>query len=179
MKVEASMSITGLGWIAINEFAMISNLPYCLGVKGYREKKTFFRSFASGTFVFDIPEYYYDEFCRIYDSDDFFGSESLPKRIPAEGDFRLQKLLDDVAYVEELKKEWLAASRVVSYTDRSEIYTKYGRFPYKLLHERIFSKIGWLERFFLNLSTISLLKSSLITSLKMLKMISSESSHRL
>lgn len=30
MKVEASMSITGLGWIAINEFAMISDLPIVL-----------------------------------------------------------------------------------------------------------------------------------------------------
>ena len=152
MKVEASMSITGLGWIAINEFAMISDLPYCLGVKNYREKKTFFRSFASGTFVFDIPEYYHDEFCKIYNSDsDVFISEILPKRIPTEEEFRLQKLLDDVAYVEKLKKEWLATSRVISYTNRSEIYTKYGRFPYKLLHERIFSKIGWLERFFLKL----------------------------
>ena len=152
MKVEASMSITGLGWIAINEFAMISNLPYCVGVKEYRAKKTFFRSFASGTFVFDIPEYYHDEFCRIYNSDnDFLVSETLSKRIPTEEEFRLQKLLDDTAYVKELKKDWLVASRVVSYTDRSEIYTKYGRFPYKLLHERIFSKIGWLDRFFLKL----------------------------
>ena len=152
MKVEASMSITGLGWIAINEFAMISNLPYCAGVKDYRAKKTFFRSFASGTFVFDIPEYYHDEFCRIYNSDnDFLISEILPKRIPTEEEFRLQKLLDDVDYVKELKKEWLEASRVVSYTGRSELFTKYGRFPYKLLHERIFSKIGWLERFFLKI----------------------------
>lgn len=154
MKVEVSMSITGLGWIAINEFATISNLPYCVGVKEYRAKKTFFRSFASGTFVFDIPEYYHGEFCRIYNSDnDFLISEILPKRIPTEEEFRLQKLLDDVAYVEKLKKEWLEASRVVSYTNHSEIYTKYGRFPYKLLHERIFSKIGWLERFFLNLGS--------------------------
>ena len=152
MKVEASMTITGLGWIAINEFATVSNLPYCLGVKDYHAKKTFFRSFASGTFVFDIPEYYHDEFCKIYNSDnDVFISEILPKQIPTEEEFRLQKLLDDVAYVEELKKEWLAASKVVSYTNRSEIFTKYGRFPYKLLHERIFSKIGWLERFFLKL----------------------------
>ena len=146
------MSITGLGWIAINEFAVISNLPYCVGVKNYSAKKTFFRSFASGTFVFDIPKYYHDEFCRIYNSDnDFLVSETLPKRIPTEDEFRLQKLLDDDAYVKELKKEWLAASRVVSHTDRSEVFTKYGRFPYKLLHDRIFSKIGWLERFFLNL----------------------------
>lgn len=153
MKVEASMSITGLGWIAINEFAMISNLPYCVGVKDYRAKKTFFRSFASGTFVFDIPEYYHDEFCRIYNSDnDFLVSETLPKRIPTEEEFRLQKLLDDGAYVKELKKEWLETSRVVSYTGSSEIYTKYGRFPYKLLHERIFRKIGWLERFFLKIN---------------------------
>ena len=152
MKVEASMTITGLGWIAINEFATVSNLPYCLGVKDYHAKKTFFRSFASGTFVFDIPEYYHDEFCKIYNSDnDVFISEILPKQIPTEEEFRLQKLLDDVAYVEELKKEWLAASKVVSYTNRSEIFTKYGKFPYKLLHERIFSKIGWLERFFLKL----------------------------
>lgn len=152
MKVEVSMTVTGLGWIAINEFATVSNLPYCLGVKDYHAKKTFFRSFASGTFVFDIPEYYHDEFCKIYNSDnDVFISEILPKQIPTEEEFRLQKLLDDVAYVEELKKEWLAASKVVSYTNRSEIFTKYGRFPYKLLHERIFSKIGWLERFFLKL----------------------------
>ena len=152
MKVEASMTITGLGWIAINEFATVSNLPYCLGVKDYHAKKTFFRSFASGTFVFDIPEYYHDEFCKIYNSDnDVFISEILPKRIPTEEEFRLQKLLDDVAYVEELKKEWLAASKVVSYTNRSEIFTKYGRFPYKLLHKKIFSKIGWIERFFLKI----------------------------
>ncbi len=152
MKVEASMSIIGLGWIAINEFAMISHLPYCVGVKNYREQKTFFRSFASGTFVFDIPEYYYDEFCKIYNSDyDFLACETLPKRIPTEDEFRLQKLLDDVAYVKEMKKEWLSLSRVVSYTDGSEIFTKYGKFPYKLLHKRIFSKIGWLERFFLKI----------------------------
>ena len=152
MKVEVSMTVTGLGWIAINEFATVSNLPYCLGVKDYYEKKTFFRSFASGTFVFDIPEYYRDEFCKIYNSNsDVFISEILPKQIPTEEEFRLQKLLDDVAYVEELKKEWLAASKVVSYTNRSEIFTKYGRFPYKLLHKKIFSKIGWIERFFLKI----------------------------
>jgi hypothetical protein len=103
--------------------------------------------------VFDIPEYYHDEFCKIYNSEDydFLISEILPKQIPTEDEFRLQKLLDDAAYVKELKKEWLAASRVASYTDRSEVFTKYGRFPYKFLHERVFSKIGRLERLFLNL----------------------------
>lgn len=122
-------------------------------MKNYREQKTFFRSFASGTFVFDIPEYYYDEFCKIYNSyNGFLISEILPKQIPTEEEFRLQKLLDDGAYVKKLKKEWLATSRVVSYIDRSEFYTKYGRFPYKLLHERIFSKISWIERFLLKLA---------------------------
>ena len=152
MKIEASMSITGLGWIAINEFAMISNLPYCLGVKNYKARKTFFRSYAEGTFVFEVPEYFAERFRNIWNAPCegvFSLYDSLPKTIPSELETRLLDLLDDEEYVKAMKKNWLETQKlgIVKYTEKSTLFTRYGEFPIKFLEDRIFNKITWFERF--------------------------------
>ena len=97
-RIVASLAMDGLGWLAINEVAQISNLPYCLGVKNYKVRKTLFRSYAEGTFVFEVPEYFADRFRKIWNAP-CAGAlslyDSLPKTVPSELETRLLDLLDD------------------------------------------------------------------------------------
>ena len=113
-RIVAYLAMDGLGWLAINEVARISNLPYCLGVKNYKERKTFFRSYAEGTFVFEVPEYFADRFGKIWNApcDCVNLYDSLPKTIPSEIETRLLDLLDDEEYVKEMKKYWLGTQKL-------------------------------------------------------------------
>jgi hypothetical protein len=151
-RIVTSLAVDGLGWIAINEVAQISNLPYCLGVKDYKARKTLFRSYAEGTFVFEVPEYFADRFGKIWNAPCegvFSLYDSLPKTIPSELETRLLDLLDDEKYVKEMKKNWLETQKlgIVEYTNKSTMFTRYGEFPVSLLEEHIFNKITWFERF--------------------------------
>ena len=151
-RIVTSLAIDGLGWLAINEVSRISNLPYCLGVKDYKARKTFFRSYAEGTLVFEVPEYFSERFRKIWNAPCegvFSLYDSLPKTIPSEVETRLLDLLDDEDYVKEMKKDWLDTQSmgIVKYTKKSTLITRYGEFPISLLEERIFSKITWFERF--------------------------------
>lgn len=151
-RIVTYLAMDGLGWLAINEVARISNLPYCLGVKNYKERKTFFRSYAEGTFVFEVPEYFADRFGKIWNAPcDGLTTlyDSLPKTIPSEIETRLLDLLDDEEYVKEMKKYWLGTQKlgIVGYTKKSTIFTKYGEFPIQMLEDHIFNKIGWFEKF--------------------------------
>ena len=152
-RVKCSLAIEGLGWIAINEFYDLRSLPYCVGVEDYKEQKSAFRSYASGKLIFEVPEYYVETFKKIYDGANMVGLvslyEQLPKRIPTIEEMRLDRLMEDKNCLTELKKGWLEASKYVRYTDKSEIYTKYGAFSYPLLYERIFKHIGIFERLLL------------------------------
>ena len=151
-RIVTSLAVDGLGWLAINEVAQISNLPYCLGVKDYKVRKTLFRSYAEGTFVFEVPEYFSDRFRKIWNAPCagvFCLYDSLPKTIPSEIESRLLDLLDDEDYVKQMKKHWLETQKlgIVGYTKKSTIITRYGEFPVSFLEERIFNKITWFERF--------------------------------
>lgn len=150
-RIVTSLAMDGLGWIAINELARISNLPYCLGVKNYKERKTLFRSYAEGTFVFEVPEYFADRFRDIWNApceglESLY--DSLPKTIPSEIESHLLDLLDDKEYVKRMKKHWLEMKKLkcVEFTKKSTMHTAYGEFPISFLEERIFNRIGWLER---------------------------------
>lgn len=151
-RIVTSLAMDGLGWLAINEVSRISNLPYCLGVKDYKARKTFFRSYAEGTFVFEIPEYFSDRFRRIWTAS-CEGLVSLydllPKTIPSEIETRLLDLLDDEDYVKKMKTDWLETKsmKCVEFTKKSTMFTRYGEFPISLLEEHIFSKITWFEKF--------------------------------
>ena len=152
-QVTCSLAISGLGWLAINEFARLRELPYCRGLKDYRQHKTFFRSYAEGKLVFDVPDYYYDTFCDIYLNCPSYGApclyERLPRHIPTEMEFRLTKLMQDKREFKALKEWYLRkASKSSTPSDGTIVGTVHGDFPYAFLNERVFKKIGWFERFF-------------------------------
>ena len=148
---RCSLAVDGLGWIAINEFTLLRDLPYCKGIENYKERKTFWRSYASGVVVFEIPTYFADRFRRIYNSAHAYGlitlSDQLPKEIPTEMETRLLDMLDDKEYTKKLKREYLKSKKWVSYTGNSTMMTKYGEFPVEFLWRHVFSQIGLIERF--------------------------------
>ena len=144
----------GLGWIAINEFAMIRELPYCRGIENYRECKTFLRSYASGTFVFEVPGYFSKRFRRIWESIPLEGPLSawnaLPKRIPTEMESRLLDLMDDHECLRNMKLQYVKWEKFgIQNKPNESIWTEYGEFPYSFLDENVFSKIDWFERLLL------------------------------
>lgn len=150
--LRATLAIDGLGWIAINEFWMLRNLPYCVGVDDYRERKTFFRSYASGTLLFQLPDYYAEEFRQLYNNIEMVGLvslyEQLPKQIPTLVEMRIQKILADKEYVKDLKRKYLYFTRkgIDLRLSDTAIETKYGCVPGSDLEKYVFKKIGWFER---------------------------------
>ena len=149
--IRYALVIDGLGWIAINEFALLRDLLYCKGIENYKQRKTFWRSYAEGTVVFEVPTYFANRFQRIINSLQLFGlvtiSDQLPKEIPTEMETRLLDMLDDKEYTKKLKREYLKSKKWVSYTGNSTMMTKYGEFPVEFLWRHVFSQIGLIERF--------------------------------
>ena len=153
--LRATLAIDGLGWLAINEFTMLRTLPYCVGVENYHERKTFFRSYASGTLLFQIPDYFAEEFRQLYNNIEMIGLVSLydqlPKQIPTPGEMRIQKILDDKKYVKEMKRKYLYFRRLGYLKDLANqiVETKYGCVSGADLEALVFDKIGWFEKLLL------------------------------
>ena len=150
--LRATLAIDGLGWIGINEFTMLRNLPYCVGVDNYKEYKTFFRSYASGTLLFQVPDYYAEEFRQLYNNIEMIGlvslHEQLPKQIPTLVEMRIQKILADKEYLKDMKRKYLCFRKLGYLKDLANqmVETKYGCVPGSDLEKYVFKKIGWFEK---------------------------------
>jgi hypothetical protein len=154
VTLRATLAIDGLGWLAINEFTMLRTLPYCVGVENYRERKTFFRSYASGILVFQVPDYFAEEFRQLYNNVEpgvMSLYDQLPKQIPTIVEMRIQKILDDKEYVKDMKRKYLYFRRLGYLKNLANqiVETKYGCVPGADLEALVFDKIGWFEKLLL------------------------------